>query len=95
MEERFEAPQRTDAEVARRDEARTVRSAMGTLPADQCQVIELAYFGGFTHTEIAEMLDTPVGTVKAVSTRTRSRGDWGFGSVPTHLGPKHSAMSRN
>ena len=35
-----------------------------SLPADQCQVIELAYFGGFTHTEIAEMLDAPVGTVK-------------------------------
>src|SRR4029079_3269492 len=64
LEERFEAPERTEAEVARRDEARTVRSAIGTLPADQCQVIELAYFGGFTHTEIAEMLDTPVGTVK-------------------------------
>jgi hypothetical protein len=27
------------------------------------QVIELAYFGGFTHTEIAEMLQTPVGTI--------------------------------
>ena len=27
-------------------------------------MIELAYFGGFTHTEIAEMLETPVGTVK-------------------------------
>ena len=64
MEERFEARERTDSEVARRDEARTVRKAMDTLPADQCQVIELAYFGGFTHTEIADMLDTPVGTVK-------------------------------
>ena len=41
-----------------------MRSAMDTLPSDQCQVIELAYFGGFTHTEIAEMLETPVGTVK-------------------------------
>jgi RNA polymerase sigma-70 factor, ECF subfamily len=64
IQERFEAPERTDTEVARRDEAETVRDAIGTLPADQCQVIELAYFGGFTHTEIAEMLDTPVGTVK-------------------------------
>jgi RNA polymerase sigma-70 factor, ECF subfamily len=64
MEERFEARERTDLEVARRDEARTVRTAITTLPPDQCQVIELAYFGGFTHTEIAEMLDTPVGTVK-------------------------------
>ena len=27
-------------------------------------MIELAYFGGFSHTEIAEMLETPVGTVK-------------------------------
>ena len=64
MEERFEARERTEAEVARRDEARTVRDAMGELPSEQSQVIELAYFGGFTHTEIAEMLDTPVGTVK-------------------------------
>ena len=37
---------------------------MEALPSDQSQVIELAYFGGFTHTEIAEMLGTPVGTVK-------------------------------
>ena len=64
MEERFEARERTDTEVARRDEAQTVRRAMETLPADQCQVIELAYFGGFTHTEIADILETPVGTVK-------------------------------
>src|SRR4051812_32305700 len=64
IEERFAAAERTDAEVAQRDETRTVRDAMDTLPPDQCQVIELAYFGGFTHTEIADMLDTPVGTVK-------------------------------
>ena len=64
IEERFEARERTDTEVARRDEARTVRSAMDTLPSEQCQVIELAYFGGFTHTEIADMLQTPIGTVK-------------------------------
>jgi len=64
LEERFEAPERTDSEVARRDEARTVRKAMEELPAEQSQVIELAYFGGFTHTEIADMLETPVGTVK-------------------------------
>ena len=64
MEERFEARERTDAEAARREEAHTVREVMDTLPREQCQVIELAYFGGFTHTEIAEMLETPVGTVK-------------------------------
>ena len=64
VEERFEAPERTDVEAARREEAGTVRNALETLPSDQCQVIELAYFGGFTHTEIAEMLDAPVGTIK-------------------------------
>jgi RNA polymerase sigma-70 factor, ECF subfamily len=64
IEEWFEAAERTDVEAARREEAGTVRNALSTLPADQCQVIELAYFGGFTHTEIAEMLEAPVGTIK-------------------------------
>src|SRR5919199_204723 len=54
IEERHEAPERTDVEVARRDE----------LPEAQSRVIELAYFGGFTHVQIAEMLEMPVGTVK-------------------------------
>jgi RNA polymerase sigma-70 factor (ECF subfamily) len=64
MEERFEAPDRTDAEVARREEAREVRAALEALPAEQGRVIELAYFGGFSHSEIAAMLEQPVGTVK-------------------------------
>jgi RNA polymerase sigma-70 factor (ECF subfamily) len=58
------ASQLTDAEVVRREEAHELRSALGELPADQRTVIELAYFGGFTHTEIAEMLALPIGTVK-------------------------------
>ena len=62
--EKLEAPENTELEVARRDEAATVRRAMEVLPSEQVQVIELAYFGGFTHTEIAQMLDAPVGTVK-------------------------------
>jgi RNA polymerase sigma-70 factor (ECF subfamily) len=64
IEERLADEVRTDAEVARRQEADTVRAALQTLPGEQVQVIELAYFGGFTHTEIAEMLEMPVGTVK-------------------------------
>jgi RNA polymerase sigma-70 factor (ECF subfamily) len=64
LEERLESGERTDAEVARREEAASIRSAMTSLPADQSHVIELAYFGGFTHTEIAEILGAPVGTVK-------------------------------
>ena len=38
--------------------------ALGALPTEQSQVIELAYFGGFTHSEIARMLEMPLGTVK-------------------------------
>ena len=34
------------------------------LPADQRQVVELAYFGGLTHAEMAEQLQLPLGTVK-------------------------------
>lgn len=64
IEQRFEAPERTDVEVARRAEADEVRSALRDLPADQGRVIGLAYYGGFTHVEIAEMLDTPLGTIK-------------------------------
>jgi RNA polymerase sigma-70 factor (ECF subfamily) len=62
--ERLPAPEATDTEVERRDEARRVRSALDELPPDQRQVIELAYFGGFTHSQIAEMLELPPGTVK-------------------------------
>jgi RNA polymerase sigma-70 factor, ECF subfamily len=64
IEERVEARERTDTEVARREEAQAIRSAMDSLPAEQSHVIELAYFGGFTHTEIADILGAPVGTVK-------------------------------
>jgi RNA polymerase sigma-70 factor (ECF subfamily) len=64
LEETLETGERTDVEAARHEEAATVRQALTSLPPDQSQVIELAYFGGFTHTEIAKMLDAPIGTVK-------------------------------
>ena len=41
-----------------------VRAAMATLPADQKQVLALAYFKGYTHREISEALNQPLGTVK-------------------------------
>jgi RNA polymerase sigma-70 factor (ECF subfamily) len=64
LEERFEAVERTDVEVARREEAQEVRGALEGLPTEQRRAIELAYYGGFTQSEIAEMLDVPIGTVK-------------------------------
>jgi DNA-directed RNA polymerase specialized sigma24 family protein len=41
-----------------------VREALTILPPEQRQVIELAYFGGYTQARIAETLGIPVGTVK-------------------------------
>jgi RNA polymerase sigma-70 factor (ECF subfamily) len=64
LEERLVAPERTDLEVARREESREIRDALDQLPDEQSRVIELAYFGGMTQNQIASMLDTPVGTVK-------------------------------
>jgi RNA polymerase sigma-70 factor (ECF subfamily) len=64
IEEKHEAPELTDVEAARREEARSVRGALESLPEEQSRVIELAYFGGFSHSQIAEMLEMPVGTVK-------------------------------
>jgi RNA polymerase sigma-70 factor (ECF subfamily) len=41
-----------------------VRAALQELPEEQTKVIELGYFGGFSHSQIAGMLDMPIGTVK-------------------------------
>ena len=64
LEERLEAPEHTEVDVARRDEAREIRAALDELPEEQSRVIELAFYGGYTHTEIAELIGAPVGTIK-------------------------------
>ena len=58
------AEELTDSEVIRRDVAQRVRGALDRLPREQSQVIALAYFGGFSHSEIAAMLGAPLGTIK-------------------------------
>jgi len=58
------ARERTEVEAERRSDARLVHGALEELPAEQRQVIELAYFGGFSHSEIADLLGIPAGTVK-------------------------------
>jgi RNA polymerase sigma-70 factor (ECF subfamily) len=79
IEERFEAKELTDVDAARNEEAREVRDALKALPDEQCQVIELAYFGGLSQSEIATMLDTPIGTVKG-------RMRLGLTKMRSHLG---------
>ncbi len=63
--EALPAAQLTDAEAIRRVTASRVRGAVGSLPEDQSEVIRLAYFEGFTQSEIASMLNMPLGTVKS------------------------------
>jgi RNA polymerase sigma-70 factor (ECF subfamily) len=62
--ERLPASDRIDEQVEQRAQAHQIRGVLDGLPSEQSRVIELAYFGGFSHNEIAEMLDTPIGTVK-------------------------------
>ena len=50
--------------VIRRNDARELRSSLARLPEAQAEVISLAFFGELSHSEIAEQLDIPPGTVK-------------------------------
>lgn len=54
----------TEEEAMRHETATEVRGALSQLPDEQSKVIQLAYFGGFSQSEIAAMLNVPLGTVK-------------------------------
>jgi len=54
----------TAASAERNVEHRTVREALDALPQAQRRTIELAYFGGYTHVELSELMGVPLGTVK-------------------------------
>ncbi|MCH8280931.1 MAG: sigma-70 family RNA polymerase sigma factor [Chloroflexi bacterium] len=53
-----------DEQVVRNLERERILKALSTLPEPQRQVIMLAYFGGYSQSEMAEMLQQPLGTVK-------------------------------
>jgi RNA polymerase sigma-70 factor (ECF subfamily) len=57
-------PSEAFADSWRNSQRDQVREALNTLPAEQLKILELAYFSGYTHVEIADLLELPLGTVK-------------------------------
>jgi RNA polymerase sigma-70 factor (ECF subfamily) len=57
-------PSEAFAESWRNSQREQIREALKTLPPEQLKILELAYFSGYTHVEIAELLGLPLGTVK-------------------------------
>jgi RNA polymerase sigma-70 factor, ECF subfamily len=57
-------PSEAFSESWRNSQREQVREALKSLPQEQLKVLELAYFSGYTHLEIAELLGVPLGTVK-------------------------------
>jgi RNA polymerase sigma-70 factor (ECF subfamily) len=53
-----------EAQTITAADARAVRTALASLPETQRTLVELAYFEGLTHTELAARTGTPLGTVK-------------------------------
>jgi RNA polymerase sigma-70 factor, ECF subfamily len=66
MELAEDAMQRPDVwgEVSAALERQRISQALSVLPREQRATIELAYFGGYSHSEIANLLRVPLGTVK-------------------------------
>ena len=75
-------------EVADRLDGAQVREAVAELPPDQRTAVELAYFQGLTHQEIAEQTDIPLGTIKG-------RLRLGLRKLSTTLAPSYAASFDN
>ena len=80
-------PSEAFAESWHNSQREQVREALSTLPQEQLKTLELAYFSGYTHVEIAELLDVPLGTVKG---RMRS----GLKKMRDFFGSQDMAMPR-
>jgi RNA polymerase sigma-70 factor (ECF subfamily) len=52
-------------DALRRVEADTIRQALAALPEEQRRTVELTFFSGLSYPEVAEAMQTPLGTVKS------------------------------
>jgi RNA polymerase sigma-70 factor (ECF subfamily) len=92
-QERIEAsaprsqPSEAFAQSWRNSQRDQVREALKTLPKEQLKILELAYFSGYTHVEIAELLGLPLGTVKG-------RMRLGLNKVRDYFGTQGMAVPR-
>ena len=57
-------PSEAFAETWRNSQRDQVRDALNTLSLPQLKVLELTYFSGYTHVQVSELLDVPLGTIK-------------------------------
>jgi RNA polymerase sigma-70 factor (ECF subfamily) len=60
----FEPSDDISETISLRIDSKRVERALGTLPETQRQAIALAHLGGYSHSEVSEILQIPVGTVK-------------------------------
>ena len=74
-------------ETWRNAQREQVREALNTLPGEQLKILELAYFSGYTHVEIAELLGLPLGTVKG-------RMRLGLKKIRTYFESRDAAVPR-
>ncbi len=76
LPEEIEAP---DAGIDQRKRELAVRETLETLPAEQLEIVQMAFYLGLSHSEIAERCGLPLGTVKSrirlAFTRMRARFD--------------------